>query len=128
MLLINNSLVEEIQDSAASSIRGGFTTADFNGDGFSDIFVVRKSAFNNSLTWFADYSSPDGSADLAVSYGSIGDMPFIGDFNADGLTDLGLARINSNGIWEFEIDTDRNGTSDIGPFLFGSGATDLFIL
>ena len=117
MLLANSSLdslVEEIQDSAASSIRGGvgvMGTGNFNvGTAADDIFVIRKNFGTNNLTWvIGDFAG----ATTQVNYGTTNDILFIGDFNNDGFTDLGKVSINGNGFFEFEADTNLDGTSDL---------------
>lgn len=74
---------------------------DFNGDGIDDLCVYRPStgqwyvAFS-SLTGFPEYDMP-----LAINgvwFGSPGDVPFTGDFNGDGYTDMALYRPSVNQV------------------------------
>ncbi len=45
-----------------------------------------------------------------VAFGTEGDVPLTGDWNGDGLTDLGLFRATSN-LWLFDV--DRDGLDDL---------------
>lgn len=109
MLLRNNSLVEEIQDSVASNISGGLV--DFNGDGTSDLAVVRSSTAG--LVWYIDQSPLTGTPEITVGFGGPGDIPIVGDFNGDGNTDIGAVGINPFGFLVWNIDTDLDGTANL---------------
>ena len=65
-------------------------TADFNGNGTTDISVYRPSTGQ----WFVQGLG-------TVVWGSPGDMPVAGDYNGDGVTDRALYR-PSTGVWYVE--------------------------
>ena len=65
-------------------------TADFNGNGASDISVFRPSIGQ----WFVQNQG-------TVSWGAAGDIPVAGDYNGDGLTDRAVYR-PSTGTWFVE--------------------------
>ncbi len=109
MLLRNNSLVEEIQDSVASNISGG--KVDFNGDGSSDLAVVRLSPLG--WTWFADFSPANGVVDVTVNFGAPEAIPIVGDFNSDLKTDIGAVTIFPGGGMVWNIDTNLDGVANI---------------
>ncbi len=115
MLLRNNSLVEEIQDSVASNISGGVTANDFNGDGRSDLALIRP--VPGAWQWLIDTvpgpaAPPDGIPDIVRNYGVPGDFLFTGDYNGDGSTDIGFIRLGVGGL-QWNIDTDLDGLADI---------------
>jgi len=61
--------------------------------------VFRASAVNN---WIIDYNM-DGSVDVRNRYGQAGDIPIVGDFNTDEITDRAVFR---NGEWIIDYNMD----------------------
>lgn len=72
------------------------TVGDFNGDGKSDIAVMRSGS--SLATWYIDYAPCDGQFDEKGHFGLSGDIPLSGDFNADGVDDICVYR-PSTGTW-----------------------------
>ncbi len=70
----------------------GRSTADFDGDGRTDVSVFRPS----SGTWYVIRSSDN--TFYGVQFGQNGDIPVPGDYDADGKTDLAVFR-PSGGTW-----------------------------
>ncbi len=72
------------------------TAGDFNGDGKTDIAVMRSGSA--LATWYIDYAPCDGQYDERGYFGLSGDIPLSGDFNADGVDDICVYR-PSSGTW-----------------------------
>jgi lysophospholipase L1-like esterase len=84
-------------------------TGDWNGDGITNIGVFRDGA------WYLD-SNGNGKLDPGVdkeikvhSFGNPNDIPVTGDWNGDGITNIGVFR---NGAWY--LDSNGNGKWDPG--------------
>jgi hypothetical protein len=82
---------------------------DWNGDGITEMAV-----FRGSHTWYIDYNgngiwdSPAG-GDRIYTTGQPGDIPVVGDWNGDGIAEMGVFRpsnhnfyldFNANGLWD----------------------------
>jgi spore coat protein A len=76
-----------------------------NGDGITDLAVFRPSTGH----WFID-TNRNGVTDIAVSFGSNGDIPVPADYDGDGDTDVAVFR-RSIGRWF--IDTNLNGVPNL---------------
>jgi PKD repeat protein len=91
---------------------------DWNGDGIDDIGIFRPSIhrfyldLNNNGAW-------DGiSIDATTSFGAVGDIPVIGDWNGDNIDEIGIWRPATR---RFFLDTNGNyawdaGTDLVAPF------------
>ncbi|MDR2057175.1 MAG: FG-GAP-like repeat-containing protein [Dysgonamonadaceae bacterium] len=91
-------------------------TGDFNGDGKTDIAVVRTSPSNNNLSWYIDYAPCDRFADIAgQTFGLKNDIPLAGDFNADGIDDLCVYR-PSEGKWYISLSNYAGYPIFYGPY------------
>jgi hypothetical protein len=67
-------------------------------------------ASNKSLNWFFD-TNMDGKIEKQDRFGQLGDIPLVGDFNKDGITDRAIFRsLTSGNNWFF--DYEMNGTID----------------
>jgi hypothetical protein len=84
-------------------LRGRFTqqsnSADFDGDGGSDLAVYRP----NEGNWY----SMNSQGFTATNFGTIGDVPVSADYDGDGRTDSAVFRnVNGSGVWEIRRSSD----------------------
>ncbi|MBV9957301.1 MAG: VCBS repeat-containing protein [Acidobacteria bacterium] len=79
--------------------RSAGMTADFDGDGLTDLSVFRPS----NGYWYIIYSS--NSSFHAFAFGTNGDTPVPGDYDGDGKTDLAVFR-PSTGTWYYLKSSD----------------------
>lgn len=101
---------------------------DFNGDGMSDIAVLRNSSSTIFASWYIDFAPCDGNYDARGNFGLNGDIPLSGDFNADGVDDMCIYR-PSDGTWYVALSDitgypDFNSPLAINGVQFGE-ATDI---
>lgn len=76
-------------------------------------FDTDVGVFRNGM--FLLDTNRDAWADIERGYGLAGDAPVTGDWNGDGVTDLGVYR-NNNGVMEFHLEGI---TEILGPFSYG---------
>ena len=72
--------------------------------------------------WAFDFDF-DGAADYTTTFGAAGDRPVVGDWNGDGLDEIGVMTASASGnVWK--LDTDGNGTFGEGDetFIYGADA------
>ncbi len=98
---------------------------DWNGDGRDDIGVFR----NTTGVFYRDQNGngqwDGGSVDLVNQFGAFGDKPVTGDWNDDGIDDLGVHRRSNSTIYR---DTNANGRYDAGDSAANFGAvTDIAV-
>lgn len=97
-------------------------TGDWNGDGKTDIGIWRAGKFYLDLNGNRKWDGPGSGGDIVFGFGSVTDTPITGDWNGDGITDIGIFRagtfyLDANGNREW------NGTTTDAMFGF-SAATD----
>jgi len=67
--------------------------------------------------WFLDFDLSGGFADAVYSYGDVGDVPIAGDWNSDGVDEVGVVR---DGFWYLNTTmSEQGGIADIS-FQFGN--------
>lgn len=86
-------------------------TGDWNGDGKTDIGVWRSGQFYLDLNGNRKWDGPGNGNDLTFGFGSVSDTPVTGDWNGDGLTDVGVFR---NGTFYLDANGNRNWNGNAG--------------
>jgi len=70
--------------------------------------------------WAFDFDF-DGVADFTTTFGQAGDQPIVGDWNGDGLDEIGvMTPLDSGNVWK--LDANGNGVFDGGDETFTYGA------
>ena len=96
---------------------------DFNGDMCDTVSIYRPS--QGRFFVINELGSDDlglGEAESDYQFGNLGDKPFVGDFDGDGVDTVGLHR-ESTGL-VYYVNSHRDGVAD-GSFLFGNPADRL---
>ncbi len=65
---------------------------DWDGDGDTDLGVVRPNAARGGLDWYLDLAGDGFLAERVAFFGLSGDRPVVGDWNGDGRADFGIVR------------------------------------
>jgi hypothetical protein len=89
-------------------------TGDWNGDGTIDIGVFRN--INDVGYWYLDSNgsgSWDAGSDQKLQFGKGNDIPVAGDWNGDGITEVGVFR-NADGFGWWYLDSNGNAAWDAG--------------
>lgn len=95
---------------------------DWNGDGADDLGVARPNG-SGGLTFFLDSNGNRmfDAGDAVFNFGLAGDIIVVGDWNGDGVDDLGVARPNGSGGLVFSLDANGNFGFDAGDSVFNYG-------
>ena len=95
---------------------------DFNGDGCDTVSVFRPSEQRMYIVnALAQDQEGLGAADYFFDYGNSGDTPFVGDFDGDGVDEIGLYRTSNAYIYlKYELE---GGAADI-QFHFGEAGDE----
>ena len=73
------------------------------------------------LNWGLDTNDNGALAEILFDFGLDGDLPIVGDFNGDGITDAGTVRVEGSALrWRFDFNTpsQRGGAAEVS-FTFG---------
>ncbi len=97
---------------SASSV---ITPADYDGDGVTDFAVFNPGTVANASTWTIK-TSASATANSPITFGSPGDKPLVGYFDADTVLDLAVFR-PSNSTWYIR---NSNSNYSITSAQFGS--------
>lgn len=113
----NRNGTSDLSPNLSSSASAGYRLpADYDGDGAADLVTVRSDGSN--WRWRID-TNRDGSPDHDLEFGfydTVGtrsDRLVPADYNGDGATDLAVARKTANGQWEWIVDTNLNGQTNL---------------
>jgi len=84
--------------------------AETNGDGRMDMIAVRSNPVRGGLDWYIDLDGQGVWAEATKYFGLLGDVPTTGDWNGDGLGDMGIVR--TEGIKQYAyLDYDGLGNA-----------------
>jgi enediyne biosynthesis protein E4 len=116
----NGTFTDVTDKSGIGAYKGrtmGVTAADFDGDGYPDIYVANDKTENFLFHNKHDGTFEEIAADLGVAYGQNGENtsamgPVFADIDGDGLLDLWVTDSKYNRLMR---NTGTNGFEDIGP-------------
>ncbi|HEV2756011.1 MAG TPA: hypothetical protein VG318_09580 [Actinomycetota bacterium] len=92
---------------------------DWDGNGTVTTGVVRGGS-NGQLQWFLRDRNAAGAAYyFSFTYGRVGDMPVVGDWNNDGKFTAGIVRIQDGRLFWHLTDTHTGGSPTIPVFAWG---------
>ena len=111
-------LLEARRDFRVDEEPTSFVLGDFDGDGRDTVSIYRPS--NQTIYVINQLGSNDaglGAADYSFMFGNPGDVPFVGDFDGNGVDSIGLYR-QSSGFVYFR-DSLSTGIADL-EFFYGN--------
>jgi enediyne biosynthesis protein E4 len=116
----NGTFTDVTDKSGIGAYKGrtmGVTAADFDGDGFPDIYVANDKTENFLFHNKRDGTFEEVAGDLGVAYGQNGEStsamgPVFADIDGDGRVDLWVTDSKYNRLMR---NTGQNGFEDIGP-------------
>ncbi|MGC2539347.1 MAG: CRTAC1 family protein, partial [Candidatus Sulfotelmatobacter sp.] len=116
----NGTFTDVTDKSGIGAYKGramGVTAADFDGDGYPDIYVANDKTENFLFRNKHDGTFEEVAADLGVAYGQNGENtsamgPVFADIEGDGRMDLWVTDSKYNRLMR---NTGKNGFEDIGP-------------
>ena len=85
---------------------------DYNGDGITDAAVVAPNDTRGGLDWLIDLNNDGEFAERTIEFGlvGVGDIPVVGDWNADGSDEVGVVRPNpTRGGLDWLLDANDDG-------------------
>lgn len=124
----NGTFTDVTDKSGIGAYKGrtmGVTAADFDGDGYPDIYVANDKTENFLFRNKRDGTFEEIAGDLGVAYGQNGEStsamgPVLADIDGDGHVDLWVTDSKYNRLMR---NTGQNGFEDIGPSSGVSQAT-----
>jgi hypothetical protein len=96
---------------------------DWDGDGDDTVGIYRPSIQTFYLFNITCTGSPMGEAQVSFLFGNPGDLPYAGDFDGDGLTEVGLFRPSTGFVYYRDTLTFGNATNS---FFWGNPADRVF--
>lgn len=103
---------------------------DWNGNGIDKVGVGRPNG-TGGLTFYLDFNGNRtfDVQDAVYNFGLVGDIIVVGDWNNDGVDDLGVARPNGFGGLVFSLDSNGNRVFDPNDAVFNFGlASDSIVV
>lgn len=114
----SNPLASQVDVMSPSVVVKPQLAGDVDGNGVSDLINFEPGTGKWTVS-SAQSGTLTPQQTWLTGFGNAGYGPLLGDWNADGRTDIG---IYSNGNWRFALSTGSNFTADaIAPFSFGQG-------
>ena len=102
-------------------------TADMNKDGREELVVARNNFARGGIDWYIDYNGDGNLGESIIQFGLLGDIPLIGDFDANDRDDLAAGRWNpARGGYDWYLDTAGNGNLAEKTLQYGL-AGDMFL-
>ncbi len=98
-------------------------SGDFDNDGDDDLGLYRPSEQKFYLFTVSCTGAPMGAAQISFLFGDPGDLPYSGDFDGDGITEVGLFRPTTGFVYYRDTLTTGNATNS---FFWGDPGDRVF--